>query len=103
MTLLIPLLRVVMTMTRCSYRLAALVARELRGIRNTFRFHEDNNDIRKFLIFVLVTSWAVITIGIAFEEAAATPTYGMLTALIWALVGRVWGDEVKDATEVMGE
>lgn len=54
--------------------------------------------MKKFLVFVLVVTWSAITVGIAFQEAQVTPTYSMLTALIWALVGRIWGGNVKDVT-----
>lgn len=71
---------------------------EGRALRETFSFQPDNSDMKKFLTFVLVITWATITAGIAFQEAQVTPTYSMLTALIWALVGRIWGGNVKDVT-----
>lgn len=75
---------------------------EFQGLRNTFVFHEENNDLRKFIVFVLIVTWATITVGIAFEEASVTPTYSMLTALVWALVGRLWGGEVAKLSEGAG-
>lgn len=72
------------------------IKREATALRRTFSIHEDNSDVRKFVVFVLIVTWSAITVGIAFNEASTTPTYSMLTALIWALVGRMWGGEVKD-------
>lgn len=71
---------------------------ETRAIRRTFSFTAANSDLQKYLVFVLVITWSVITIGVAYNEASPTATYSMLTALIWALVGRIWGGEVKDMT-----
>lgn len=69
---------------------------ELLALRRTLFFHEQNNNKKKFLIFVLVTTWAVITVGIAYNQAVSTEAYSMLTALVWALIGRFWGDEVAE-------
>lgn len=76
---------------------------ETRAIWNMVFIQPGNSDVRKFLIFTLVVTWAVITTGIAFEQALVTPTYSMLTALVWALIGRAWGGEVKDITSGAGE
>lgn len=71
---------------------------EGRALWRVFHYQENNNDLRKFVLFVLIVTWAVITVGIAYQQAQVTPTYSMLTALIWAVVGRLWGGEVKDLT-----
>lgn len=84
----------------------ALVKRcviEGHALWRTFHFRDENNDMKKFVMFVLVVTWGVITVGIAFEEAQVTPAYSMLTALIWAVVGRLWGGEVKDLTKGSNE
>lgn len=78
--------------------LANVARREVTALRRVFVFHDANHDLRKFLVFVLVITWAVITAGIAFNAAEVTPVYSMMTALIWAIVGRLWGGEVKDVT-----
>jgi len=76
---------------------------EALALRRTFSFHADNSDIRKFLLFVLVVTWSSITVGIAYQAAQVTPVYSMLTALIWALVGRLWGGNVKDISSGFSE
>lgn len=72
--------------------------RELRALVRTVTFHEDNNNAVKGFLLLLLVVWGTITIGIAFGVAESTPIHTMLTALVWALVGRVWGGEAKDVT-----
>lgn len=72
---------------------------ELRAFGLIFVLHKNNSDIEKVMVWVFLLAWGVITIGIAFEEAVNTQIYTMLTALVWMLIGRVWGREfemVKD-------
>jgi hypothetical protein len=85
-------------LTGIGSRARTTAERETKAIRRVFSFHDENHDLRKFMLFVLITTWAIITVGIAFGEATNTGAYGMLTALIWAVIGRLWDGEVKDLT-----
>lgn len=71
---------------------------EIMALRRVFRFTKKNSHLEKLLVWVFLFVWGIITIGISFGWADATMVYNALTALVWALVGRVWGTEVKDMT-----
>lgn len=77
-------------------RLASLrrwVRHELKAIGCCFRFTPHNSPTQKILLWVVVGIWAVITVGIAFGHATPTTEYSAITAVVWALFGRVWGAE----------
>lgn len=71
---------------------------EVVGVRRMLFPHADNSLKRIGFVWMLLAVWGSITVGIAYGAAEATPVYSMLTALVWALVGRMWGGEVKDIT-----
>lgn len=71
---------------------------ELWAFRRVFKFTPQNNDMEKMLMGFMLSVWSLIAVGIAFGHAEHTETFTMLTALVWAIVGRVWGGEVKDVT-----
>jgi hypothetical protein len=56
-----------------------------------------NNDVRKHLSTILVTTWALLTLGFAAGvfNSPSVVFYGPLTAFVWALIGRMWGLEVQ--------
>lgn len=66
----------------------------------TFRFHDGNNHIRKALTLMLVTVWGIVTIGLTFEgiQTVEPPFYGILTAIVFLIVGRMWDIEVENFT-----
>lgn len=51
---------------------------------------------RKLITLAFVGVWAAITLGLAFESVATIqpPYYGLFTALVFLLVGRLWDIEV---------
>ena len=53
--------------------------------------------VAKIVALVLAVAWAAITVGMAFEgvDTVAPPYYGLFTALIFLLVGKLWDVEVK--------
>ncbi|MFD1512446.1 hypothetical protein [Halomarina rubra] len=60
----------------------------------TFVPHRYNNHTRKIVTIVLAVGWMTMTVGISAKLAVATPTYGMLTAAVFAIIGRMWDIEV---------
>jgi hypothetical protein len=46
---------------------------------------------RVILLLLIVGAWAVITVGIAFEQAEMTHVYQSLTLFVAILVSRYWG------------
>lgn len=60
----------------------------------TFVPHQYNSHTRKVVTIVLAVGWMSMTVLVSTELAVATPTYGMLTAVVFAVVGRMWDVEV---------
>lgn len=58
--------------------------------------HKNNNDVRKAVAIILVLVWSAITLSLSLEgvKAVAPPYYGLLTAVVFLLVGRLWNIEV---------
>jgi len=83
-------------------RARARAAVELRAIRRVFKFTPENSRTEKVFVWILLTGWTIVMIGIAYGVAEPTTEYSMITALIWALVGRIWGGETKDITSGAG-
>lgn len=75
---------------------------EIIALRRTLWFHEANNDLEKLLGLALFATWSVITIGVAFGYAEATEQYAIITALMWMMIGRMWGGALKDASRGAG-
>lgn len=75
---------------------------EIRSFGRVFRLTDVNSPIEKTILWVLLAVWGTITIGIAFGFAESTTVYSGLTALVWALVGRVWGQEAVKMAGGMG-
>lgn len=59
--------------------------------------HEDNDAVPKIIALILVGVWSAITLALALESIAAVapPYYGLFTALVFLLVGRLWNIEVE--------
>jgi len=54
-----------------------------------------NNDLRKRLASLLMLTWTVVTLGIAFNVASlGIIQYGAMTAVIYTIIGIQWGFEV---------
>lgn len=70
---------------------------EVRGLWRTFMPHEENNNTRKAVTLILVLTWSILTIAMAFEDLATVspPFYGLYTAVIFLIVGRLWNLEVE--------
>jgi len=59
---------------------------------------EDNGrKAAKAVALILVSVWSVITLSLTLEGVAAVspPFYGVFTAVVFALVGKLWDIEVK--------
>ena len=59
--------------------------------------HEDNDAIPKIIALILVGLWSAITLALTLEgvDAVAPPYYGLFSALVFLLVGRLWNIEVE--------
>lgn len=59
--------------------------------------HENNEATPKIVAVLLITLWSAITFSLTLEgvDAVAPPHYGIFTALIFLLVGRLWNIEVE--------
>lgn len=59
--------------------------------------HEDNDAIPKIVALILVGLWSAITLSLTLEGVAAVapPYYGVFTALVFLLVGRLWNIEAE--------
>lgn len=68
-----------------------------------FRFHGRNNHLRKAVTIMLVFVWAVVTLALTFNAvpAKAPPYYAVLTAFVWAIVGRMWDFEINSFSDVV--
>jgi len=59
---------------------------------------EDNGrTVAKFVALLLVLAWTLITIGLAFEDVSVVqpPFYGIFTAVVFLLLGKLWDLEVQ--------
>lgn len=66
----------------------------IRALWWTFVPHEHNSPIPKVVTTILMLTWAIITLGIAFGFAEAGDFYPYMTALVFAIVGAIWGFEL---------
>jgi|GEM_PF-1810968 len=69
------------------------VKAELACLLLVFVPHHDNSHTRKVATWILVATWAIITVLVSTGDANATATYGVLSAVVWSLIGRWWGIE----------
>ena len=67
---------------------------ELFAALLTFVPHRYNNHTRKVVTIILAVGWMSMTVLVSTRMAVATPTYGALTAVVFAIVGRMWNIEV---------
>lgn len=65
--------------------------------------HHRNHYLRKVLAVILVLLWSTMTYGIAAGWIESTTMYGMLSAFVWSLVGRMWGIEIQEFSLTSGE
>jgi len=58
---------------------------------------QNGHKARKTITILFVVAWAVITLGLTFESLATVrpPFYGVFTAIVFLLVGRMWDIEVE--------
>jgi hypothetical protein len=70
---------------------------ELICLGRTLMPHEDNDAIPKIIALILVGLWSAITLALTLEgvDAVAPPYYGLFSALVFLLVGRLWNIEVE--------
>lgn len=70
---------------------------ELRALKLTCLTVPENNDARKYITLVFVLTWATLTVLIGTERVPdpSAVYYGPFTALVFLLVGRMWGVEVE--------
>lgn len=78
------------------------IVQEGIALRRTAWFHETNSDLEKLLALALFATWSVITIGVAFGYAEATQQYAIITALMWMMIGKMWGGAMKDVSSGAG-
>ena len=54
-----------------------------------------HHSLASLVAALLVTAWLVVTLSLTFEAVAAVkpPYYGLFSALVFLLVGRLWGIE----------
>lgn len=70
---------------------------EILALKRTFLTVPANNDARKHFTSILVLTWSVLTVGFAsghFSDPSVV-FYGPFTALVWMIIGRMWGLEVQ--------
>jgi hypothetical protein len=72
------------------------IAAELYCFYLTFRFHPDNDDIRKFGTLIVVGVWGAIEVGNAFDLATPPDQFFYLRLAVGVLIGRVWGIEINN-------
>mgnify|MGYP000075917202 CR=1 FL=1 len=79
------------------------VRAELFCFMLVFRFHGQNNHLRKAVTIMLVFVWAVITLALTFDAipAETPPYYAVLTAFVWAIVGRMWDFEINSFSDAI--
>ena len=73
---------------------------ELTCLARTLIPMPDDNGrlVAKLVAVVLVVLWSVVTLSLTFEgvDAVPPPHYGLFTAVVFLLVGRLWDIEVGD-------
>jgi hypothetical protein len=59
---------------------------------------DDVRLVAKLVALMLVATWLAITIALSVEgvDAVAPPYYGLFTALVFLLIGKLWDLEVGD-------
>jgi hypothetical protein len=59
----------------------------------------------KAVAIMLVATWLVITLALSLEgvDAIAPPHYGLFTALVFLLIGKLWDLEVADILPTGGK
>jgi hypothetical protein len=59
---------------------------------------DENRLAAKIVAIMLVGTWLLITVALSVErvDAVAPPYYGLFTALVFTLVGKLWDFEYQD-------
>lgn len=72
-------------------------SKELEGLKKLFKTNGDGEIAKKVVTVLLVSLWSIITLLLTVEavDAVQPPFYGILTAIIFLIVGRMWGIEVE--------
>lgn len=75
---------------------------ELYCLFLVFRFHRENSHLRKATTIMLFVVWSIVTVGITFDALMTVkpPHYGVLSAIVFAIIGRMWGIEVENFTNL---
>jgi hypothetical protein len=68
---------------------------EVYAFYRAFRFHDRNNHLRKAMTILFVVVWGVITVLLSIEsiDTVQPPYYGVLTAAVFTILGRMWDIE----------
>lgn len=69
---------------------------ETIALIRTFYPHKDNNTVSKLISLVFVTGWVTVTIMSSIESIQTVRPlyYGIYTAIVFLILGRIWGLEV---------
>lgn len=63
--------------------------------------HKNNNSLTKLITLVFVTGWVIITALMAVEDVSTVRPvyYGFYTAVVFLILGRIWGLEIDSLVE----
>ncbi len=70
---------------------------EAVGLWRALMPQDETETVPKVVALILVVLWSVISLSLTFEGVAAVapPYYGLFTALVFLLVGRLWNLEAE--------
>lgn len=74
------------------------LSRETHALARCFLFHDGNNNFRKLTLLILLGVWGAITLGFQSTDAFGVILYNVLTALLFTIIGRQWGLEIRGLT-----
>ena len=75
------------------------VTQEISGLINLFMPEEQaREESRRIIAVLLLLLWGTVTLMLTIEsvDAVEPPFYGVLTAIIFLIVGRMWGIEMEN-------
>ena len=76
---------------------------ELQALKLALTPHEQNNDVRKAITIMLVASWCIVFIGIAYGAAVPTEMFGLLSAFVGAWVSKMQEQEAQRLSDEKNE
>jgi len=58
--------------------------------------HDENSAVKKAVALILVGAWTILTLLLSLEGIATVtpPYYGVFTAVVFLIIGRLWNIEV---------